>query len=665
MLKKSPLMATAIASLFLPFAALAQDQPTTVTVSANPLGKDENMQILTPTKVLSGTELRSKIGSSLGETLGAELGVSASGFGAGASRPIIRGLEGPRVKILQNGMSVADVSSLSNDHAVASETASSQQIEILRGPASLLYGSGAIGGLVNVVDGRIPTSLSKHLNGEAELKYGTANRERSASFFLDSSVNDIALHLDGNARNADNYRIPGYANADGSGDVKAVLPSSFTNEHSFGLGASLIQHWGHFGASLQRMKDRYGIPTDEKAYIDLQQNRADIDSAIFTPFLIFDSIKFKLGASDYAHTEKEQGGAPLTDFKNRTLETRLMFSHANWHGWEGSMGLHTETNRFSALSVETGRADTVPTTSSRSYALYAVEQKKLDAMIVSAGARIESVKRTPDAEFVLPNRQFNLHSASLGVMLPMPSGWAIVTSISTAERAPTTEELYSNGPHESTLSFDIGQSTLRKERSKNFEFGLQKTKGLVQWKFNTFFNRVQDYVYGQMGEHKYNEEGELDDAGEFTQRHWLQANAKIRGNEAELSFNSHGDGWMLRFFGDSSRGSLDGRGSLPLQAASRLGFDLAYRTGAWKNTLTVLHAQRQNRLAASETFVTPAFTKVDFNLTYSHPYASQQLTWFMQVRNLLNQDIRLSTSLLKETVPQAKRGLVLGVRSNF
>ena len=176
-------------------------------------------------------------------------------------------------------MAVADVSSLSNDHAVASETASSQQIEILRGPASLLYGSGAIGGLVNVVDGRIPTSLSKHVNGEAEVKYGSANQEKSASFFLDSSVDDIALHFDGNARNADNYKIPGYADAEGKGPIKGVLPSSFSNEHSLGFGASLIQRWGHFGASLQNMEDRYGIPTEEQSFIDLKQTRADIDSA--------------------------------------------------------------------------------------------------------------------------------------------------------------------------------------------------------------------------------------------------------------------------------------------------------------------------------------------------------------------------------------------------
>lgn len=663
--KPATIVATFFTPLLFPLCAAAQDQATTVTVSANPLGKGENMQILTPTKVLSGAELRSKIGSSLGETLGAELGVSASGFGAGASRPIIRGLEGPRVKILQNGMSVADVSSLSNDHAVASETASSQQIEILRGPASLLYGSGAIGGLVNVVDGRIPTSLSKHVNGEAEIKYGSANQEKSGSFFIDSSYNDIALHFDGNARNAGNYKIPGLADAAGKGTVKNVLPSSFSNEHSLGFGASLIQTWGHFGASLQNMEDRYGIPTEEKSYIDLKQTRADIDSAFFVPFLVFDSIKFKLGATDYQHTEKLEDNTPATDFKNKTIESRLTLTHTNWHGWEGSLGMQSEVAKFSALASASGRADTVPTTKSRAHALFVLEQKKLDWMTISAGARMEKVQRTPEAEFVLPAREFDLRSFSVGALIPLNAGLAIVTSVSSSQRAPTTEELYSHGPHESTLSFDIGKRDLRKERSKNLELSVQNTRGLIQWKFNLFINQVDDYVYGQVDGVKVNEEGELDANSEFTQRHWLQAGATIRGGEAELSYNQYGEGLSLRAFADTSRGSLDQRGSLPLQPANRFGLDLGYREGAWRNSLTILRAQKQERLAVSENFVTPAFTKVDVNLTYTHPYRSMQLTWFGQIRNLLNQDIRLATSLLKESVPQSARSLIVGVRSNF
>ncbi len=659
------LMYSSLAAAFAPLSLNCFAQAvTTVTVSANPLAKEENMQILSPTKILSGTELRSKVGSSLGETLGSELGVTASGFGAGASRPIIRGLEGPRVKILQNGMGVADVSGLSNDHAVASESASSQQIEILRGPSALLYGSGAIGGLVNVVDGRIPTTLNKQVSGEVEAKYGTVNGEKSLSFFLDGAQGDFALHADGNSRNTSDYAIPGYADVRGVG-VKDRLPSSFTHEHSMGVGASYIQSWGYAGLAVQDMRDRYGIPTEEHSYIEMQQTRLDFDSLVRKPFAFFDSLTFKLASTDYAHTEKESNGVAATKFLNKTNEARVNLSHNTWNGWEGSWGVQTENTHFSALSAQTGRADTIPNTMSVSRALFLLEQKSFGDFIATAGARLESVERTPDAQANLLSRRFTLDSASIGAMWNLGNGMAIVSSLSSAQRAPATEELYSHGPHESTRTFDIGDAHLKKESSENIEFALQKTSGLVQWKFNLFENRVNNYVYGEILGIHMNAEGEVETTGEFQQRLWKQAAATVRGGEAEISYNALGEGYSVRGFADTSHASLNQQGNLPLQPATRLGIDLGYRHAGWRNSLNIVHARRQDRLAAFETYVTPAYTKVDANLTYTHPYLSSQLTWFLQVKNLLNQEIRLATAVLKETVPQAKRGWIMGVRCNF
>ncbi|MBY0574152.1 MAG: TonB-dependent receptor [Undibacterium sp.] len=665
MIYKHSVLSLAIFSAFTPLCFSAHAQDTRVVVSANPLGKEESMQILSPAKVLSGSELRSKVGSSLGETLGSELGVSASGFGAGASRPIIRGLEGARVKILQNGMNVADVSSLSNDHAVASDSASAQQIEILRGPAALLYGSGAIGGLVNVVDGRIPSVLSKQVNGETEVKYGSVNAEKSSSFFLDGSSSDIAWHLDGNTRKTDDYKIPGYAAAGSKLGMMGQLASSFTREDSLGVGSSLIQSWGHVGVSVQHMRDRYGIPTEEKSFIDMQQTRYDLDGAIYQSLLMFDAIKFKLGSTQYRHTEKQQDGTPSTIFNNRAFETRLTFSHGNFYGWEGSMGVQTETSQFSALAASTGRADTVPTTSSVSNAIFALEQKTFGSVIASTGARFETVSREPQAQFALPRRQFDLFSASLGGMWQLGEGYALLSSFSLAKRAPATEELYANGPHESSATFDVGSRNLKTENSKNWEFSAQKTSGKLQWKLNVFLNQVDNYVYGELDGHKVNAEGENEVDGEFAKRLWKQAAATIHGGEAELSYNQHAEGFSARAFADVSHAKLNQQGNLPLQPASRVGVELGYRQAGWRNTISVIHALRQDRLAASETFVTPAFTKVDLNVSYTYPYLNTQVTWFAQIKNLLNQDIRLATSLLKETVPQAKRGLVAGLRLSF
>jgi iron complex outermembrane receptor protein len=658
------ILSSAMLALFTPIcsSSFAQSIPEVVVVTANPLGKGENLQILSPTKVLSGTELRAKIGSSLGETLSNELGVTASGFGAGASRPIIRGLEGPRVKVLQNGMNVADVSSISNDHAVASETASAQQIEILRGPAALLYGSGAIGGLVNVVDGRIPNHLTKAFSGEAELKYGSVNLEKSASFFMDGASGDIALHLDGNTRKSSDYKIPGFAIVDDKTSSYGTIPSSFTKENSLGMGASIIKNWGHIGASFQTMKDQYGIPTEEQSFIDLKQNRFDIDAAIMQAWGIFDDAKFKLGASDYQHTEKEKDGTPATNFKNKSLETRLSFAHANWVGWEGNWGFQTESSQFSALSAATGRSDTVPTTQSLSIAAFAVEQRRFGDVVTSVGGRLEKINRKPQAEFKLLDREFNLGSASIGAMWELVDGYGLVASYSSAQRAPTTEELYSNGPHESTATYDVGNVSLKKEASNNIDLSLQNTVGIWRWKINVFNNAVKNYVYGDVDGVRVNEVGNVTIDGNFSRRYWRQAPATIRGGEAEISFNHLGDGLSYRAFADTSHATLDQQGNLPLQPANRVGVEVGFKHAGWRHNLSMIHAQKQNRLAQSEQFITPSYTKIDLNITYTHAYQSSQATWFLQAKNLLNQDIRLSTSILRESVPQAMRGIIAGVR---
>lgn len=373
-----------------------------VTVTATPFRAGENAQILAPAKVLSGEELSRKLGASLGETLSNELGVSASAFGAGASRPIIRGLEGSRVKILQNGMDVSDVSGLSNDHGVATDGATAQQIEILRGPAALLYGSGAIGGLVNVVNDRIPSVLESQPVGVAELRYGTVDKSGSGSVSANGAAGSIGLHVDGSARGGSDYKI-----SDGSGR----LPWSYDRQHSIGVGASYIQDWGHVGASVGRLENRYGIPTEDGAQIDQNRTRYDLDTLVNKPFASFETFKFKLGYTDYKHSELDLGGVPQTNFKHQALESRWELTHAPVAGWRGTFCLQTEDSKFSALSADGGAPDTVPVTRSNTAAGFVVEERDLGPVRLSAGLRYENVKRKPVTG---ENRAFNLSSYSLG-----------------------------------------------------------------------------------------------------------------------------------------------------------------------------------------------------------------------------------------------------------
>jgi iron complex outermembrane receptor protein len=664
------LLASAVLSALasLSTIAFAQSQDNTlppVVVTATPFNNAEDAQILSPAKVLSGNELRDKLGTSLGDTLAHELGVSASAFGAGASRPIIRGLEGPRVKILQNGMSVLDASTLSNDHAVAGEAATARQIEILRGPAALLYGSGAIGGVVNIVNDRIPTDLTSKPTGETEMRFGSVDDMKNLSLSVDGSAGSIGLHVDGNLRETNDYKIPGFAASNDPNSASGRLPSSFSRANSLGLGASYIESWGHIGVSVGVDDDKYGIPTDEKSFITLSQTRVDMDGLVKQPFNGFEAFRFKIGHTDYKHTENEENGTPATDFKNRALETRWELTHQPLAGWHGTFGMQTEDGTFSALAANGSGPETVPVTKSTSIAGFLVEERDFGPLRASAGLRAESVKRRPDAASGKQGRDFNLGSYSLGGLWTFMPGYGFGATASVAQRAPAIEELYSDGPHESTATFDIGNAAMRKETSRNIELTLQKTDGLVQWKTNLFRNRVKDFVYGRIDGTRVNEDGAVDPAAEFRQRFWGQDNATIQGAEAEISYNLRGEGVSLRGFADTSRGKLDGAGNLPLQPAMRFGADIGYRQGAWRTGLSVLQAQKQDRLAAFESTVTPSYTRLDANLSYTQRYGSTQVTWFAIARNLLNEDIRLSTSLLRDTAPLPGRNLIIGVRTRF
>jgi iron complex outermembrane receptor protein len=661
-------LAHAIACAIAGIAVTAHSQEQTkslapVIVTADPFGANENAMILAPAKVLSGNELRNKLGSSLGDTLGNELGVNASGFSTGASRPIIRGLDGPRVKILQNGMSTGDLSAISNDHAVGSGMMSARQIEILRGPAALLYGSGAIGGLVNIVNDRIPTTLEPHATGESELRYSSVDHGTGLSFSADRSAGNIGLHVDGNVMNAGDYRIPGSSAVDSSATNNDTGKLSFSRnrENNIAVGGSLIQDWGHIGASLSQLGKVYGIHgRDELSKIDLAQTRFDVDTFIKSPFAGFDGLRVKLGQTDYRHTELENSGTdPHVRFSNKSFESRWELSHLPIAGWRGKFGLQTEHANVQALNLD-GDDPTVPRTRSQSTAGFIVEERDFGDWRINLGGRLESVSRRPLTD---TKRSFNLGSYSAGVLWAFTPGYGVGATASVAQRAPTTEELYSGGAHHPTETYDIGDDNLKKETSKNIDLSLQKTTQALRWKANVFQNKVKNFVYGSLSTAVL---GAAD--GLAFDRTFSQADATLRGVEAELSYNYYDPGWFGRVFADTSRGTLDNLGNLPLQPSTRTGLSFGYQDSQWRSSLSVLHASAQNRIAStsiSEETTTPAYTRVDASINYVQRYGTTDVTWFLLARNLLNEEIRLSTSLLKDYIPQPGRNLIVGLRTRF
>ncbi len=672
--------------------AWSQDQADSLP-QLNVSGVRENDSgLLSPHKVLSGDELQNKLAGSLGATLANELGVSATGYGAGASRPVIRGLEGPRVQILQNGLSVGDVSSISADHAVANPIQNAHQIEILRGAAALLYGSGSSGGLVNVVNDRIVTSMPDAVSGLINTSYETVNQGKTANIELDAPAGPLALHLDSAISNSNNYRIPGFAEQGGPNANWAInpgepvnipysgkLPFSYSNQNSLGLGATYLRSDGYTGVSLERMNHNYGIPTYEGGFIQQSQNRYDIAHQANDPFDGFSSIKISAANSNYQHTEFLNNGAPSTQWNNTATEARLEMAHKEFLGSKGIIGAQVTGATLNATDLTTGNYAIVPQTKSNSTALFLIEEGRYGPVKTSLGARYNYATQNPNSttqfpsassqEFVpnsygppsLQNRQFNLMSYSAGGLLDVAKGYGLGLSYTVSQRAPSAQELYSYGPHDSTATFDIGNSNLGTETSHNVEVNFQKTLGLIRSKASIYRNQFTNYIYGFYT-------GSYSQANEnFSVVQASQANASIRGAEGEISYNWNQTGVGARVFGDVSQGTFNSGGNLPLQPAPRLGSELAYQRNGWLTSANYIYSYQQNRLASWEIGPTPSYNLLNANLSYTERIGKVNWTGYLIMKNLLNDEIRYATSpmAVRLYAPQPGRSLLVGIRAAF
>lgn len=653
--------------------------------------RDDGQGFLSPSKALAGDELQNKLGNTLGFTLSNELGVSATGYGSGASRPVIRGLEGARVQILQNGLSVGDVSSISPDHAVANPMQNIHQIEILRGASALMYGSGSSGGLVNVLNDRIVTTLPDALSGAINASYETVNQGKTGNIELDAPAGPIALHLDSTISNSNNYQIPGYAEQGGPNANWAInpgnpvnvpysgkLPFSFSNQNSLGFGASYIRNDGYTGASLERMNHNYGIPTAEGGFIQQSQNRYDFAHQTNNPFDGFSFLKFSAANTNYQHTEFNNNGIASTQWSNTATEARLELAHNKWLGSQGVLGVQITGATLNATDLATNNYAIVPQTKSNANALFLVEEGRYGDLKTSLGARYSYAGQNPNTATQFPssssqgipnsygppsiqNRQFNLFSYSAGGIYDFVRGYGLGLAYTVSQRAPTPQELYSYGPHDSTATFDIGNSSLGTETSHNIELSFQKTLGNIRSKVSLYRNQFNNYIYGfYTGAYSTVYEN-------FSVVQASQANAFIRGAEGEISYNWNQSGVGSRIFGDVSQGSFNAGGNLPLQPAPRLGTELAYQKNGWLTSASYIYSYQQNRLANWEIGPTPSYNLLNANLSYTERIGKVNWTSYIALKNLLNEDIRYATSpmAVRLYAPQPGRSLMIGVRAAF
>lgn len=620
----------------------------TVIVSAIPGQQDANKTI-SPVSVLAGAELDAARATTLGQTVSSVPGVQTSAFGAGAGRPVIRGADGPRVSVLSNGLGTQDVSSVSQDHAVSLEPFLADQIEILKGPSTLLFGSGAIGGVINVVDGRIPERAPENgLQGRLQLGHDTASDGNVQMFRVDTGNQGFVLHADGLDRDNGNYSVPG-----------GTLANSFVRTKAGALGTSWLGERGFLGVSVSRFLDAYGNPAEpgdpaegEPAVrVQMEQTREELKGVLRSPFAGLERAELSFGHTSYQHVELE-GDEVGTRFVNHANEARLLLNHEPLAGWQGAFGLQGFDRAFKAVGDESF----VPPTASEGMGLFLTEQREFGKFKVELGARADRQSSAPQAG---ARRDFRPLSLSAGLSWRIDDVWHLTFNLDRAQRAPAEEELFANGPHLASATFEIGDPALAKETANQMEAGLHFHGDWVDAKVAAFVNRYSDFIY-------------LADTGEVEAdlpvRLWSQADAKFRGGEAEVTLhlsNNPGGHYDLRFWGDAVHARLQDGSNLPRIPAARFGSTLSWKNEFWRASLGAVHYFRQNRNAPLES-TTSGFTLLNAHLAWNF-FSNDRSDWeaFLDADNLGNQTARLSTSLIKDLAPLPGRNFSVGIRSMF
>ncbi|MFK7958341.1 MAG: TonB-dependent receptor [Lysobacterales bacterium] len=683
-MKLSIVFAGAIAFAASPCAMAQQsaedsDQLEEIVVTATPLNTTE-LEMTRSATILSGEELRQRLNNSIGETVGNLPGVHSAYFGPGVGRPIIRGQDGPRVAVLENNISSNDVSNVSADHAVSIEPFLARQIEVLRGPATLLYGSDTIGGVVNVHTHRIPGRTDGDgVNNSITLQGNSVADERFAGVELNHryDLNETAalgFHFDGFTRDTDDYDIPGFSDIDEDGDGDAesgTLENSALETEGFSGGFSYLGDRWEAGISVTTFDTLYGIPgaghgheeedeehdegeeeeEEEIISIDLNQTRIDGRLVIDNPLKNIDTVKLLISNNDYEHQELE-GDEIGTRFEADTLESRLEFTHTPLAGWRGVFGLQYQTRDFSALGEEAF----VPPSETDQLALFVLEEKHFGDFRVELGLRLE------DQEITTISGQRATHSpfsASLGTVWSFSEHLKLAANIARAQRAPSEEELFANGPHLATETFELGDAQLEEETSTSFEVSLRGERGPLSGSLTYFYNDFEDFVF-------LTDTGLIEDG--LPVRQWEQADAELSGMEGEvaLDFARSSNGyWRINAFFDTVDADLARGGNVPRTPPTRFGVGLQWNQGPWQLGVDAVEFKNQDDTAALET-ATPGYTLTNANLVYRiNSQSGIQWEAYLRGRNLGDEEARNHTSFLKDVAPLPGRNWVLGLRASF
>ncbi len=643
-----------------------------IVVSAAPLG-----DVMQPTDVFDGAALLTDRESTLGETLAKQAGVSASYFGPASSRPIIRGLGGSQVVMLTDSISSLDAADVSADHAVTVEPLLAERIEIIRGPTTLLYGNSAAGGVVNVVDNRIPKEpAAAPISGGIELRADTAAEERAAVGRLEGGVGAFAWHVDAFTRDTEDVDIPGFATADPADreedEVSGTLANSFSETDGYALGVSWVSDRGFLGVSWSDLDMVYGLPghgehaheeevpvagmaEEEEGgpFIDMQQSRIDLRGEYRIDNAFVEALKFALGDNDYEHAEVEPSGEVGTLFENDAWQARVEAIHAPVAGWRGAFGMQVEERDFAAVGEEAFLTPTV----TDALGLFVVEERDFDWGHGHLGGRLELLEHD---NAVAADYDETTVSLAAGVDIALSPDYTLVLHLSRTERHPAAEELYANGPHLATNQYERGLAVLgvepEQEVSLNLDVGLQGELGRISWSADVFYNQIDDYIYQNLT-------GAIED--ELPVAEYAQGDATFYGVEAEatLALGQIGEfAAELGLIGDFVFAELDDGRYLPRIPPMRLGAGLTLANERLRTSLDVIWHAEQDTVSS---FNTDSYTMVDLSAIYAVPMGESKLDLFLRGSNLLDEEARRSTSFLAAYAPLPGRSLHAGARLRF
>lgn len=650
-----------------------------VVVRALPLGRAGD-DVGSHVALLSGDDLVHRRQSTLGDTLNSIPGVNSDTFGGGASRPVVRGQTSPRVKVLSEGAGLMDASEVSPDHAVSGEPLLLEGVEILRGPAALLYGGGAIGGAVNLLDKKVPTRVPANGGeGVAEYRRGSVDNEEAGVVGMTVGAGNFAVRVEAAARKTDDYKVPGWD--------EPRLDGSYNETSTATLGASWIGSRGYLGAAYTEQTSRYGLSGHTHEYegchphgdhlhcgghddhdhddhgdhddghdhdhddhgvpeVRLKSRRVDLRGELRDPLPGIENVRLRAGYTDYRHDELEHGEVSTT-FTNEGYDGRLEVQHKEVAGLRGVVGLQLSKSDFAAIGEESFLA---PSTT-KNTGLFVMEEYEIGLWHLEGALRQEwqeaSALGLPDVE----HKPFSVSGAAVWHFTP---GWSGALSLSRSQRAPSAQELYADGVHLATNTYEIGDAGLDVETANAVELTLRKNEGPLTGSVSAYHYVYDDYIFART----------LDQFEDFRLIQYSQADATFTGIEGELTqaFTPWLSGTV---FGDYVRGELKGAGgNLPRIPAARVGVRLEAFHGPWSGDVEYARTFKQADIAAFET-ETPGYDMVNATLAYDVDLGPVRSQIFLRGTNLLDETAFNHASFLADTAPLRGRNVTVGIRARF